>query len=242
MELECRRFKRRILIARHNVEQDLAREVPFTHREYQPEVLLTCMFDLVFLLPLNISPSLQELNKRQTQKDLEHAMLLRHHESMQELEFRHLGTIQKARAELIRTQHQTELTNQLEYNKRRERELRRKHVMEVRQQPKSLKVHGPECCFVTDSTTKPQHCFTLECLFFYKSKELQIKKQFQETCKTQTRQYKALRNHLLETTPKSDHKAMLKRIKEEQTRKLAILAEQYDHSINEMLSTQAVST
>lgn len=27
LELECRRFKRRILIARHNVEQDLAREV-----------------------------------------------------------------------------------------------------------------------------------------------------------------------------------------------------------------------
>ncbi|KAM3869332.1 serine/threonine-protein kinase TAO1-like isoform 1-T1 [Diretmus argenteus] len=178
LDLECRRFKRRILIARHNVEQDLARE---------------------------------ELNKRQTQKDLEHAMLLRHHESMQELEFRHLGTIQKARAELIRTQHQTELTNQLEYNKRRERELRRKHVMEVRQQPKSLK-----------------------------SKELQIKKQFQDTCKTQTRQYKALRNHLLESTPKSDHKAVLKRLKEEQTRKLAILAEQYDHSINDMLSTQAL--
>uniref|UniRef100_A0A1A8RYV3 non-specific serine/threonine protein kinase n=1 Tax=Nothobranchius rachovii TaxID=451742 RepID=A0A1A8RYV3_9TELE len=178
LDLECRRFKRRILIARHNVEQDLARE---------------------------------ELNKRQTQKDLEHAMLLRHHESMQELEFRHLATIQRARAELIRTQHQTELTNQLEYNKRRERELRRKHVMEVRQQPKSLK-----------------------------SKELQIKKQFQETCKTQTRQYKALRNHLLETTPKSEHKAVLKRLKEEQTRKLAILAEQYDHSINEMLSTQAL--
>ncbi|KAI1903268.1 hypothetical protein AGOR_G00025460 [Albula goreensis] len=178
LELECRRFKRRILIARHNVEQDLVRE---------------------------------ELNKRQTQKDLEHAMLLRHHESMQELEFRQLGTIQKMRTELIRLQHQTELTNQLEYNKRRERELRRKHVMEVRQQPKSLK-----------------------------SKELQIKKQFQDTCKIQTRQYKALRNHLLETTPKSDHKAVLKRLKEEQTRKLAILAEQYDHSINEMLSTQAL--
>ena len=73
------------------------------------------------------------------------------------------------------------------------------------------------------------------------SKELQIKKQFQDTCKIQTRQYKALRNHLLESTPKSDHKAVLKRLKEEQTRKLAILAEQYDHSINEMLSTQAVS-
>ncbi|KAL0994820.1 hypothetical protein UPYG_G00127560 [Umbra pygmaea] len=153
----------------------------------------------------------QELNKRQTQKDLEHAMLLRHHESMQELEFRHLGTIQKMRTELIRTQHLTELTNQQEYNKRRERELRRKHVLEVRQQPKSLK-----------------------------SKELQIKKQFQDTCKIQTRQYKALRNHLLESTPKADHKAVLKRLKEEQTRKLAILAEQYDHSINDMLSTQAL--
>ncbi|XP_051902993.1 serine/threonine-protein kinase TAO1-like [Hippocampus zosterae] len=178
LELECRRFKRRILVARHNVEQDLARE---------------------------------ELNKRQTQRDLEHATLLRHHESMQELEFRQLAAIHKARAELIRTQHQTELTNQLEYNKRRERELRRKHFMEVRQQPKSLK-----------------------------SKELQIKKQFQETCKTQTRQYKALRNHLLESTAKCEHKALLKRLKEEQTRKLAILAEQYDHSINDMLSTQAL--
>ncbi|KAF3692636.1 Serine/threonine-protein kinase TAO1 [Channa argus] len=178
LELECRRFKRRILIARHNIEQDLVRE---------------------------------ELNKRQTQKDLEHAMLLRHHESMQELEFRQLNIIQKTRAELIRLQHQTELTNQQEYNKRRERELRRKHIMEVRQQPKSLK-----------------------------SKELQIKKQFQDTCKIQTRQYKALRNHLLETTPKSEHKAVLKRLKQEQHRKLAILAEQYDHSINEMLSTQAL--
>ncbi|XP_010120465.1 PREDICTED: serine/threonine-protein kinase TAO1, partial [Chlamydotis macqueenii] len=107
LELECRRFKRRMLLGRHNLEQDLVRE---------------------------------ELNKRQTQKDLEHAMLLRQHESMQELEFRHLSTIQKMRCELIRLQHQTELTNQLEYNKRRERELRRKHVMEVRQQPKSLKV------------------------------------------------------------------------------------------------------
>ncbi|XP_047428509.1 serine/threonine-protein kinase TAO2 isoform X1 [Mugil cephalus] len=178
-ELQCRQYKRKMLLARHNLEQDLLRE---------------------------------DLNKKQTQKDLECAMLLRHHESTQELEFRQLGSVQRTRADLIRTQHQTELTNQMEYNKRREQELRQKHAMEVRQQPKSLK-----------------------------SKELQIKRQFQETCKIQTRQYKALRNHLLESTPKSDHKAVLKRLKEEQTRKLAILAEQYDHSVNDMLSTQAVS-
>ncbi|XP_023646970.1 serine/threonine-protein kinase TAO2 isoform X2 [Paramormyrops kingsleyae] len=178
-ELQCRQYKRKMLLAKHNLEQDLLRE---------------------------------DLNKKQTQKDLECAQLLRHHESTQELEFRQLGLVQRTRAELIRTQHQTELANQLEYNKRREQELRQKHATEVRQQPKSLK-----------------------------SKELQIKRQFQDTCKIQTRQYKALRNHLLEGTPKADHKAVLKRLKEEQTRKLAILAEQYDHSINDMLSTQAVS-
>ncbi|XP_038151171.1 serine/threonine-protein kinase TAO2 isoform X1 [Cyprinodon tularosa] len=178
-DLQCRQYKRKMLLARHNLEQDLLRE---------------------------------ELNKKQIQKDLECAMLLRHHESTQELEFRQLSTVQRTRAELIRTQHQTELTNQMEYNKRREEELRQKHTVEVRQQPKSLK-----------------------------SKEAQIKRQFQETCKIQTRQYKALRNHLLETTPKSEHKVVLKRLKDEQTRKLAILAEQYDHSVNDMLSTQAVS-
>ncbi|KAG5854728.1 hypothetical protein ANANG_G00040860 [Anguilla anguilla] len=177
-ELQCRQYKRKMLLARHNLEQDLLRE---------------------------------DLNKKQTQKDLDCAMLLRHHESTQELEFRQLASVQRTRADLIRTQHQTELTNQLEYNKRREQELRQKHAVEVRQQPKSLK-----------------------------SKELQIKRQFQDTCKIQTRQYKALRNHLLESTPKADHKAVLKRLKEEQTRKLAILAEQYDHSINDMLSTQAL--
>lgn len=82
----------------------------------------------------------QDLNKKQTQKDLECAMLLRHHESTQELEFRQLSSVQRTRADLIRTQHQTELTNQMEYNKRREQELRQKHTVEVRQQPKSLKV------------------------------------------------------------------------------------------------------
>uniref|UniRef100_A0A8C6XHR3 non-specific serine/threonine protein kinase n=1 Tax=Naja naja TaxID=35670 RepID=A0A8C6XHR3_NAJNA len=115
-ELQCRQYKRKMLLARHNLDQDLLRE---------------------------------ELNKKQTQKDLECAMLLRQHESTQELEFRHLHTVQRTRTELTRLQHQTELSNQLEYNKRREQELRQKHAMEVRQQPKSLKVgatYTPPCC------------------------------------------------------------------------------------------------
>uniref|UniRef100_A0A4W5RU42 Serine/threonine-protein kinase TAO3 n=1 Tax=Hucho hucho TaxID=62062 RepID=A0A4W5RU42_9TELE len=82
----------------------------------------------------------EELNKKKTQKEMEHAMLIRHDESTQELEHRQLKTLQKLRMDLIRLQHQTELENQIEYNNRRERELRRKHVLELRQQPKNLKV------------------------------------------------------------------------------------------------------
>lgn len=69
---------------------------------------------------------------------------------------------------------------------------------------------------------------------------MQIKKQFQDTCKVQNKQYKALKNHQLEVCPKGDHKTILKGLKEEQTRKLAVLAEQYEHSINEMMASQAV--
>ena len=70
--------------------------------------------------------------------------------------------------------------------------------------------------------------------------EMQIKKQFQDTCKVQNKQYKALRNHQLEVAPKGDHRVILKSLKEEQTRKLALLAEQYEHSINEMMASQTV--
>lgn len=75
---------------------------------------------------------------------MEHGMLIRHDESMQELEHRQLKTLQKLRMDLIRLQHQTELENQIEYNNRRERELHRKHVLELRQQPKNLKVSRPK--------------------------------------------------------------------------------------------------
>ncbi|XP_037536805.1 serine/threonine-protein kinase TAO3 isoform X2 [Nematolebias whitei] len=177
-EKNCRAFKRKVMIKRHEAEQEQIRE---------------------------------ELNKKKTQKEMEHAMLIRHDESTQELEQRQLKTLQKLRMDLIRLQHQTELENQIEYNNRRERELHRKHVLELRQQPKNLKVL-----------------------------ELQIKKQFQDTCKVQTKQYKALRHHQMEVTPKAEHKTVLKALKDEQTRKLAILAEQYEQSINEMMASQAL--
>lgn len=83
-------------------------------------------------------------------------MLIRHDESMQELEHRQLKTLQKLRMDLIRQQHQTELENQIEYNNRRERELHRKHVLELRQQPKNLKVSSE-----AERTVGETGCFSL---------------------------------------------------------------------------------
>ena len=62
----------------------------------------------------------EELNKKKTQRDMEHAMLTRQDESTQELEQRQLKTLQKLRMDLIRLQHRTELENQIEYNNLRE--------------------------------------------------------------------------------------------------------------------------
>ena len=82
----------------------------------------------------------QELNKKRTQKEMEHALMIRQDESTQDLERRQLQMLQKLRVELMRLQHQTELENQEEYNSRRQRELQRKHTVEQRQQPRNLKV------------------------------------------------------------------------------------------------------
>lgn len=67
--------------------------------------------------------------------------------------------------------------------------------------------------------------------FHFQQNELQIRKQFRETCKTQTRQYKALKAQILQSTPKEDQKAVIKKLKEEQHRKLALLGDQVAFTI-----------
>ncbi|XP_044260449.1 serine/threonine-protein kinase Tao [Tribolium madens] len=153
----------------------------------------------------------QELNKRQQQLEQAHMMLLRHHEKTQELEYRQQKAVHALREEQVKNQHDTELANQSEYMKRSERELRKKHALEVKQQPKSLK-----------------------------QKEMMVRKQFRDTCKVQTKQYKALKAQILANTPKEDQKAVIKKLKEEQRRKLALLGDQYEQSIAEMLQKQCL--
>ena len=84
---------------------------------------------------------IQEAQKRQNQLEFAHNMLLRHHESTQDLEYKHLNSIHRLRDEQQGKQHRTELLNQKEYSKRAQRELKNRHSMEVKQQPKSLKVN-----------------------------------------------------------------------------------------------------
>ncbi|XP_063219517.1 serine/threonine-protein kinase Tao isoform X2 [Bacillus rossius redtenbacheri] len=153
----------------------------------------------------------EELTKRQQQLEQAHAMLLRHHEKTQELEYRQQRAVHQLREDQVHRQHATELRNQEEYMERSERELRKKHALELKQQPKSLK-----------------------------QKEMQIRKQFRETCKIQTRQYKALKAQILQSTPKEEQKAVIKKLKEEQRRKLALLGDQYEQSIAEMLQKQSI--
>ena len=54
-------------------------------------------------------------------------------------------------------------------------------------------------------------------------------------------QYKAWKSQILSSTPKDEQKNVIKKLKEEQVRKLALLGEQYEQSIAEMLQKQSVS-
>lgn len=67
-----------------------------------------------------------------------------------------------------------------------------------------------------------------------------VRKQFRETCKVQTKQYKALKAQILLNTPKEQQKTVIKKLKEEQRRKLALLGDQYETSIAEMLQKQCI--
>lgn len=158
---------------------------------------------------------IDELDKRHQQLGSAHNMLIRHHETSVELEFKQQRSVHQLRDEQIRKQHQTELNNQQEYNARRENELRKKHTLEVKQQPKSLK-----------------------------QKEMQIRRQFRETCKIQTKQYKAWKAQVLAIQPKNDQRVnrqrVISKLKEEQVRKLNMLGEQYEQSVAEMLQKQSI--
>ena len=50
-----------------------------------------------------------------------------------------------------------------------------------------------------------------------------------------------MKEQILQTTPKLEQKVVIKKLKEEKMRKLAMLGEQYESSIAEMMQQQNVS-
>ncbi|XP_045137514.1 serine/threonine-protein kinase Tao-like isoform X7 [Portunus trituberculatus] len=153
----------------------------------------------------------EELTKREQQLEAAHSMLLRHHQQTQDLEYRQQRTIHALKEEQMNKQHQSELGSQHEYIKRVERDLRKKHALQQKQQPKSLK-----------------------------QKEIEIRRQFRDTINIQRQQYKEYKTQILAKTPKEDQRAIIKRLKDDQRRKLAMLGEQYEQSIAEMLQRQSL--
>ncbi len=128
LDREVRKFRRRRLIRYHDLEQELLREVGIFVLKSSPSyVPQFCQF-----FP-------QELNKRQSQLESAHSMLMRHHEQTHELESKQQRSVHTLREDHIKRQHQTELNNQDEYMRRSQRELKKKHALELKQQPKSLK-------------------------------------------------------------------------------------------------------
>ena len=83
---------------------------------------------------------MQKLGRRQSQQESMHTMLLRHHDSTQELEFRHLDLLHKLRDAHMAKQHQMEKENQEAYTAQALRDLKHKHAAATKQLPKNLKV------------------------------------------------------------------------------------------------------
>ena len=250
-------------------------------------------------------------------------MWRRHLSSTIELQYQQLRALHEMRNEHLAKQHASEWDNQLAYSKKAERELRKKHVLELKEHPKSLRVHlfssalpfhfhcrfipfptlpSSSTCHLSYSITPhlyiplpPSHVlcypyfptptyFIAPPLFFtpppplissplpssslhhphlfhppsptllsppplissllpsssLQSKELAIKKQYHDTVRIQQRQYKALQKQMMATLPKERQRDVLRQTKEEQMRKIAMLAMQYERTITDMAQQQTV--
>ena len=131
----------------------------------------------------------EELNVRSRQVETTHGLLRKHHAATQERESRHLAELQELKAAHLSTQHAMEWCNQEDYTRKKKEELAKLHAVQSKAHPRELK-----------------------------AKEVQIRKQFQQTVKTQTRQYKLLQTQLQQTLPREEHKEMVARLKDEQRR------------------------
>ncbi|CAI4232440.1 unnamed protein product [Auanema sp. JU1783] len=153
----------------------------------------------------------EELNVQEKQMENKQSMLLKHHEATKETEILHQRELHSLKRRHQEVQHDAESANQAEYTRRLTEDLRKKHAMQSRQQPRELKL-----------------------------KEAQIRKQYRQAVKTQTRQFKLWQNQLFQSIPKDEQKDFANRLKEEQKRKIALVASQYESQIENMVQEKTV--
>lgn len=72
--------------------------------------------------------------------DTRHGLLSKQHEMTRDLEIQHLNELHAMKKRHLETQHEAESASQNEYTQRQQDELRKKHAMQSRQQPRDLKV------------------------------------------------------------------------------------------------------
>lgn len=155
--------------------------------------------------------AMDELNLQARQLETSHAISRRHFEQTKDLELAHLNDTHRLKKRHLEIQHEAETNNQVQYNQRATEELAKRHALQSKQQPKELK-----------------------------AKEVMIRKQYRQAVKTQLRQSKVLQAQVLNSIPKEEHRDMIAKLKEEQKRKLAILALRYETTIESMVQNQTV--
>uniref|UniRef100_A0A0N4ZFZ5 non-specific serine/threonine protein kinase n=1 Tax=Parastrongyloides trichosuri TaxID=131310 RepID=A0A0N4ZFZ5_PARTI len=153
----------------------------------------------------------EEYNKKLLQLETSHCLLRKHHELTKDKEIKCICMLEEIKRRHLRIQHDTELNHQTDSNNRAMDEMRKKHALQCKQQPKELK-----------------------------NKEILIRKQFRHAVKVKTKQFKNYQNQLLATVPKEEQKELINKLKEEQKRKIAALADEYEKSIGNMVSEQTV--
>ncbi|PAV63512.1 hypothetical protein WR25_07685 isoform A [Diploscapter pachys] len=153
----------------------------------------------------------EELNIQERQMENKQDLIVKHFEANTSMEAAQLREIHALKKKHQETQHEAESTNQNDYNKRMIDELRRKHALQSRQQPKELKL-----------------------------KEQQIRKQYRQAVKIQTRQFKLWQTQMLQAAPRDEQREIEKKLKEEQKRKIALLASQYESQIENMVQEKTV--
>jgi thousand and one amino acid protein kinase len=153
----------------------------------------------------------EELNTCARQIETLHSLLRRHHSMTRQQEQSHLEEVEKLKRRHITIQHESELNNQNDYTRRTLDDLKKTHALQSKQQPRELK-----------------------------AKEQQIRKQCRQTCKTQARQFKAYQAQLIQSVPREEQKELINKLKAEQHRKILELGNQYEITIQKMMSDQTV--